>query len=167
MRPEALQARLQALEGELSDLKMQAQKYDAFRQELENLRQKYADDLFEERKQVTHWHEQSLRWQHDYEQLRIQKGGFGFHTLSAVVIVVIILTAVMTYGFLKLSDSRKSAEEAFRREQLFKIEYALSHGQYEQARAIIDRSLENPEYEPAYHQIHMIQELIHAAEKSR
>jgi hypothetical protein len=167
IRPEELRARLQTLEGELSDLKLRAQKYDDFRQELENLRQKYADDLYEERKQVAHWHEQALRWQQDYEQLRIQKGGFGFHTLSTVVVVVIILTAVTTYGFLKWTDGRKHAEEAFRREQLFKIEYALSHGQYEQARDILQRSLQNPEYELAHPQIHMIQEVVLAAEKGR
>ena len=65
--PEALRGRLQALEEAIATLKDRAQKYDGFRQELENLRQKYADDLFEERKQVTYWHEQALRWQQDYE----------------------------------------------------------------------------------------------------
>jgi hypothetical protein len=165
--PEELQARLRALESELADLKLRAQKYDTFRQEFENLRQKYADDLFEERKQVAHWHEQAVQWQHDYEQLRIQKGGFGFHTMSTVVVAVVIVTALMTYGFMKLTDGRKAAQEAFRREQLFKIEFALSQGHYQEARDIIHRSLQNPEYELAYPQIEMLQEIVHAAEKSK
>jgi len=167
LNPETLQLRLQALEGELSDLKLRAQKYEAFRQELDNLRQKYADDLFEERRQSSHWHEQSIQWQHDYEQLRIQKGGFGFHTMSTVVIAVVIVTILMTYAFMKLTDGRKAAHEAFRREQLFKIEFALSQGNYQEARDILQHSLQNPEYELAYPQIEMLQEAVHASEKTR
>jgi cytochrome c-type biogenesis protein CcmH/NrfG len=165
--PEALRGRLQALEEAITTLKARAQKYDGFRQELENLRQKYADDLFEERKQVSYWHEQALRWQQDYEQLRIQKGGFGFHTLSAVVLAAMLLTGLAMYLFLKWTDGRNAAFEAFRREQLFKIEFALSHGEYEQAKEALRQSLQNPEYRLAYPQIHLLEEVVLAAEKGR
>lgn len=63
--PEALQERLKLMEEGIAALRARAQKYEGFRQEFENLRQKYADDLFEERKQVTYWHEQALRWQQE------------------------------------------------------------------------------------------------------
>ena len=165
--PEALQERLKSLEEGIAALRARAQKYDGFRQEFKNLRQKYADDLFEERKQVTYWHEQALRWQQDYEQLRIQKGGFGFHTLSAVVLAAMLFTGLTMYVFLKWTDGRKAAFEAFRRDQLFKIEFALSHGEYEQAKEALRHSLQNPEYELAYPQIQVIEAVVLAAEKNR
>lgn len=151
----------------MATFKARAQKYEGFRQEFENLRQKYADDLFEERKQVTYWHEQALRWQQDYEQLRIQKGGFGFHTLSAVVLAAMLFTGLTTYMFLKWTDGRHAAFEAFRREQLFKIEFALSHGEYKQAKEALRQSLQNPEYKLAYPQIQVLEEVVLAAEKNR
>ena len=78
-----------------------------------------------------------------------------------------LLASLATFFFVKWTDGRKAALEAFRRDHLFKIEFALSHGEYEQAKEALRHSLQNPEYKLAHPQIQMLEEVVLAAEKGR
>ena len=70
--------RIAILEKDLQSSKNKAQKYV---QELETLRQQYADDLFTERQSIKSLHEERQQLQRDYSALRVQKGGFGLKVL--------------------------------------------------------------------------------------
>ena len=73
------EARISALEAALREAENKTQKYA---QEIEKLRQQYADDLFAERQLAKRLHEDRHQLQLDYERLRVQKGGFGLKAMA-------------------------------------------------------------------------------------
>ena len=114
--------RIAGLEKSLQTAQESAQKY---KQDLEKLRQQYADDLFTERQQGKQLRDERFQMQHDYEQLRVQKGGFGMKmlTLSGFLgfLSGLLLCAVYII-FLRPKPDHTAAFEQFRNAHLFNYE---------------------------------------------
>ena len=157
-----LQERLQRLESARDANENQSQNYEALSSELQQLKQKYADDLYAERQQTKEWHDRARNWQRDYEQLRLQKGGFGIRSMTAFIIGAFFAGLLICYLLLKLTDQRSAELHRFKHNELFKIELALSQGRSDEAFSIIQNSLKNPEYEHIREDIEMLELAINA-----
>lgn len=161
---EEYQIRIAALEKALAEVENQAQKYA---DELNNLRQQYADDLFEERRRVRQLHTAQHQLQQDYENLRVQKGGFGFKMLAATGFASMLLTLMLCFVYLKLKPKPDDtlAFEQFKREHLFSIEYALSHGQFAQAQITLQDAIQKHDYQRIHPEIEFARKIVGAAER--
>ncbi|MEZ4920592.1 MAG: hypothetical protein R2792_15935 [Saprospiraceae bacterium] len=160
-----LQERIQSLESSREKEQMERQNYGAIQQELAHIKQKYADDLFAERKQTQDWHDRARKWQHDYEQLRVQKGGFGFRSMAAVVFATFITGVVICYLLMKLIDQRDEKLQAFRQTDFFQVEYALTQGNVTEAKRILNHSQKLEKNEPIKASIEMVEQVVNACEK--
>jgi len=119
-----------------------------------------------------HWHEQhweahqeGRRLQHDYESLRLQKGGFGFKTLLAVGFSAALFGLVGCYLFFRLKNDPVKTFHRFTREHQFQFEYALSHGQFEEVENALRRSVEQPEFQAIRPHIEFNKKIVEAAKR--
>lgn len=121
------EAQLEALQQRLLASEQAAQKYA---QELEKLRQQYAEDLFVERQVGKRLHEERHQLQLDYERLRVQKGGFGLKamTFSGFVGFMSGLVLFVLYLLLRPADAHTATFARYRDANLFSYERAISQG---------------------------------------
>ena len=120
--------------------------------------------LFDQNK---HLREENHRIQQGYENLRIQKGGFGFKMLMLSGIGGFVTALLLCFVYLKLKpkDAHTQALHNFRRTHLFEYEWALSKSQYETVRTSLEKETQNPDNELIKTEIEMLRELVEAAEK--
>jgi hypothetical protein len=150
----SLQLRLTALEKAFADVSRQAQKYTQDRDLL--------IDQNHELKQENH------RLQQDYETLRLQKGGFGFKMLLFSGIGGFVSALILCYiyvSFIKAKPQHVLVFQQFSHENQFKIEYALSHAQYEEVESLLYTVKAHPEYQPIRPEIEFTQKLVAAAKR--
>lgn len=142
--------RIEALEQAFSALEQRARKYE--------------DDwsaLYDQNRELR---EENHRLQHDYEKLRIQKGGFGFKMLLFSGFCGFITALVLCFIYLKLKPKEPQvvAFRQFQRENLINFELAISKGQFGEVEQTLDRSLQRPEYEAIEPQILFMKEMVKA-----
>jgi hypothetical protein len=136
------------------------------KQELEKLSQRYADDLFAERQLVRQLRADRHRIQQAYEQLRIQKGGFGLRmlALSGFSGFVSALVLCVLYWFLfRPTDAAEAAFSRFAQEELFKYELALSQGHCRQVVQHLEAHAKAPENRLIRPQLDFARKLVSAA----
>ncbi len=157
--------RIEALEQALLFAKKEAQKYAS---DLENLRQQYADDLFTERQLSKQLNRERHELQHDYEQLRVQKGGFGLKALLLTGFTGffggILLGLLYLLVFLP-KDRHTAAFEQFRNAHLFQYERAISEGKFEYVEQDLQYNLQDPENKMIRPEIEFAKKLVGAAKR--
>jgi hypothetical protein len=157
--------RIAGLEKSLQTAQDAAQKY---KQDLEKLRQQYADDLFAERQQGKQLRDERFQMQHDYEQLRVQKGGFGMKmlTLSGFLgfLSGLLLCAVYIVFFRPKPD-HTAAFEQFRNTHLFNYERAISEGKFEEVEQDLQQNLEIPENNIIRPELEFAKKIVGAAKR--
>lgn len=143
--------RLDALENALAAMEQRAQKYENDWSALFDQNRGLRDD--------------NHRLQQDYENLRIQKGGFGFKMLLLSGLGGFFTALVLSFVYLKLKPKEPQvlAFRQFQRENLINFELAISKGQFEEVEKTLERSLERPEYRTIEPQIIFMQEMVKAS----
>ena len=111
--------------------------------------------------------EENHRIQHGYEDLRIQKGGFGFKMLLLSGLGGFVTALVLCFVYLKLKpkDAHIIALQNFRQEHLFEYELALSQNQFQSVKTSLEKEIKDPENQPIKTEIEILRELLEAAEK--
>ncbi len=133
--------------------------------ELERKAAKYEEGWSAQFDQNKELREENHRLQHDYEILRIQKGGFGFKMLMLSGMAGFVTALVLCFVYVKLQpkDPQAVAFRQFQRENMFNYELAISKGQFEEVEKSLDQSLERPEYKAIEPQIIFTKEIVKAA----
>jgi len=158
------EARISALEAALREAENKAQKYA---QEIEKLRQQYADDLFAERQLAKRLHEDRHQLQLDYEQLRVQKGGFGLKAmalfgfggfLSALVLCIL-------YLLIRPKDDHTATFTRFRDANQFRYELAISEGRFEDVEKNLLQNQNLPENKLIQPEIEFARKMVGAAKR--
>ncbi|MFZ4475131.1 MAG: hypothetical protein ACOYPR_08060 [Saprospiraceae bacterium] len=104
--------------------------------------------------------------QHDYESLRLQKGGFGFKALlGSGFLATLMAIAFWYFVFRPSKDLHAHLFEHFQKEHQFNIEYAISQGQFKHAEDLLKASLEQPENAPIYPEIQMVYKIVGASKR--
>lgn len=129
--------------------------------------QRYEEDwsnLFDQNKTLR---EENHRIQHSYEDLRIQKGGFGFKMLMLSGLGGFVTALLLCFVYLKLKpkDPHITALHNFKREHLFDYELALSKKQYEPVKTSLEKEIKNPENQPIRTELEILREVVEAAER--
>lgn len=121
-------------------------------------------DLFDQNKTLR---EENHQIQQGYENLRIQKGGFGFKMLMLSGLGGFVTALLLCFVYLKLKpkDPHLTALHNFRRAHLFEYELALSKKQFDEVKMSLEKELHNPENQAIKIEIEMMRELVEAAEK--
>jgi hypothetical protein len=151
LTPEDLLQRIAALEKAFAAAEHRAQKYVRENELLASQKQELQKELHE--------------IQHDYESLRLQKGGFGFRTMLASGFIATIVGMVVCYVLFRPKDQHVAAFERFKHETQFNIEYAISQGQFIQAEEVLKASLEKPENELVKPEIQMMYKIVSASKR--
>lgn len=112
--------------------------------------------------------EEQRQLQHDYEQLRLQKGGFGFKMLlmAGFMGTVMALAACFIYLKLKPKDPHTLAFEDFKHTHAIEYELAISKGHLDEVEQSLRQELENPENQVIKPEITFIRQLITTAKRS-
>lgn len=158
------EALIAGLQAQLKEAEYKAQKYA---QEIEKLRQQYADDLFAERQTGKRLHEERLLLQHDYERLRVQKGGFGLKAmaLSGFGGFFTALVLCILYLLLRPSDDHTATFARFRDANQFRYELAISEGRFEEVEKGLQESAELPENKLIRPEIEFARKMVGAAKR--
>ncbi len=121
-------------------------------------------DLFDQNKTLR---EENHQLQQGYENLRIQKGGFGFKMLLLSGLGGFITALILCFGYLKLKpkDPHTVALHNFRRAHLFEYELALSKKQFNEVKMSLENELHNRDNQPITVEIEILREIVEAAEK--
>lgn len=158
-----LAARLEEMKKSLSALEQSEQKC---REQLETLRQRYADDLFTERQLVRQLREDRHRIQQDYERLRLQKGGFGLKMLLlsgfSGFMSALLLCAIYVW-FLKPAPDYIAEMTRFRAAHQLNLERALSERRFEEVEQALARSERLPENQAIRPGLELARKLVAAA----
>jgi hypothetical protein len=120
--------------------------------------------LFDQNKTLR---EENHRLQHDYESLRIQKGGFGFKMLLVSGMGGFLTALVLCFVYLKLKpkDAHTVALADFRRTHLFEYELALSKKQFDEVKTSLDNELSRPENKAIRTNLEILRDMVEAAER--
>ena len=121
-------------------------------------------DLFDKNKTLR---EENHQLQQGYENLRIQKGGFGIKMLLLSGFGGFLTALVLCFIYLKLKpkDPHTIALHNFRRAHLFEYELALSKKQFNEVKTSLENELHHPDNKPITLEIEMLREMVEAAEK--
>ncbi|MCS7036383.1 MAG: hypothetical protein NZM41_06930 [Saprospiraceae bacterium] len=140
-----LAAQIAEMQKNLSNL---AQAEQRCREQLETLRQRYADDLFAERQLTRQLREDRHRIQQDYERLRVQKGGFGLKMLLlsgfSGFMSALLLCAIYVW-FLKPAPNYVADMTRFREAHQLTLERALSEGRFDEVEQALEKSIQEPQ----------------------
>lgn len=158
------EARISALQAELLECQNKAQKYA---QEVEKLRQQYADDLFTERQLGKLLHEERHQLQLDYERLRVQKGGFGLKAmaLSGFAGFLSGLVLCLLYLLLRPKDDHTATFTRFRDAHQFQYELAISEGRFEEVEKSLLQNQRLPENKVIQPEIEFARKMVGAAKR--
>ncbi len=120
--------------------------------------------LFDQNKTLR---EENHRIQHGYENLRIQKGGFGFKMLLLSGLGGFVTALVLCFVYLKLKpkDPHTAALANFRREYLFNYELALSKKEFNEVKISLEKLIQNSDNQTIKPELEILREMVEAAEK--
>lgn len=147
--------RTAALELQLADCQQRSQRYE-----------EAWSELFDQQKALR---EETLQLQHSYENLRIQKGGFGFKMLLFSGLGGFFTALILCFIYLKIKPKapHTTSLQNFKREHLFEYELALSKGQFQEVKSSLESAMQKGENQPIKTDLEIIRELLEAAEKGR
>lgn len=134
---------------------------------LEQRAQKYEQEWSAQYDRNKELRDENHRLQHDYEILRIQKGGFGFKMLMLSGLSGFIIALILCFIYLKLrpKEPHVAAFRQFQQENLINFELAISKGHFGEVEQTLKNSLDRPEYRPIEHQIVFMKEMMEATRK--
>ncbi|MBL7806063.1 MAG: hypothetical protein JNL02_20135 [Saprospiraceae bacterium] len=153
---EQLLSGVTALEKALVESEQRAQKYA---QEAETLRLAH-DQQTQALEKVA---ETARRLQHDYEVLRIQKGGFGFKMLLLSGFAGFVTGFLMHWLFFRPTNEHAEAFARFRDANLFHYEVAISQGRIDEVEKALKADENKPENALIQSEIEFARKLVGAA----
>lgn len=103
------------------------------------------------------------RWQHDYQQLRIQKGGFGFKALAAVSSATLLVGVAIGWLLFKQKQPDSVVFDKFNHAAGFSLEYHVAHKEYPAAERLISKFRHDPYYSTILPQLDLLLHLVQAA----
>lgn len=132
--------------------------------ELETRAKKYEDEWSALYDQSRDLREETHRLRHDYETLRIQKGGFGFKMLLFSGLGGFFTALILCFIYVKIKPKEPSvaAFRQFQRENLINFELAIGKGQFGEVERTLDNSIARPEYAPIEAQLVFMREMMKA-----
>lgn len=133
--------------------------------EAESRNKKWAASAAQGQERLQHLQGELRAIQGDYENLRVQKGGFGFKTLLASGFVGTLVGLVVCFLFFRPTDHRAKAYRDFQRQQLFKLEYAISEGRFDDAVKALSESLDQPENALIQEELESLRKITAAAKR--
>ena len=102
-------------------------------------------------------------WQHDYEQLRIQKGGFGFKALAAFSFGTLLFGIALGWLFFKQKQPDSIVFDKFNHAAGFSLEYHIAHQEYPAAERLISQYRRDPYYKTILPLLDLLLLLVQAA----
>ncbi|MCS6929051.1 MAG: hypothetical protein NZM43_06095 [Saprospiraceae bacterium] len=156
-------AQLAEMKEALAKLEQAEQKC---REQLERLRQRYADDLFAERQLVRQLREDRHRIQQDYERLRVQKGGFGLKMLlfsGFSGFVSALLLCALYWWLLRPAPDYAADMKNFRDTYQFTWEQAASMGHFEEVEQALEKQIQDPKNQHIRPSLEFTRKLLTAA----
>jgi hypothetical protein len=105
------------------------------------------------------------QWQHDYERLRVQKGGFGFKALMLSGFAGFMFGALVCYAFFRPRDHDAAAFTAFREANQFQYELALSKGRFDDVEEALRVEAALPENAAIEPELEFARKLVLAASR--
>lgn len=107
------------------------------------------------------------KMQHDYESLRLQKGGFGFKMLLLIGAIGTMIGLVFCFLYIKLRPQEPHAQalQRFRREQVYQYEIQLSNGQFEEVHQAIHLEREKTENQSIHAELDLLENIVGAARR--
>jgi hypothetical protein len=154
--------KIQALEQALHEARESAQKYSRDR---EAWQQKFDETAAAYQARLRVVEDDARQWQHDYETLRVQKGGFGFKALLIAAMGGAFFGAVACYIFFRPADHDAQAFARFQQKNLFKYEYALSQGNFEEVEESLRLEAARPENDIIQPELEFARKLVGAAKR--
>lgn len=151
---ENLQNRVSVLEKLLTDTEKRAKSFE----------QDWSK-LFDQNKSLR---EENHSLQHSYENLRIQKGGFGFKTLLASGMGGFFTALLLCFVYVKLIKPKPDhvvVFEKFRRENQFDFEYQLSQGNFDAVEIQLQKCENQPEFKAVSPEIHFTRKILGATRR--
>lgn len=133
--------------------------------ESENRLKKQQEDLTRRQEHIHRLQHDIRQLQDDYENLRVQKGGFGFKMLAFSGFCGFITGIVICFLFFRPTDHRSEAFRRFQREQLFQVEYAINEGRFEDALKLLSGLKEQPDNELIREELESIRKVTEAARR--
>lgn len=158
------EAQIATLQAALLEAESKARKYV---QEIEKLKQQYADDLFAERQLGKRLHEDRHQLQLDYERLRVQKGGFGLKAmaLSGFSGFCSGLVLCVLYLLIRPKDDHTATFIHFRDANQFRYELAISEGRFEEVEKSLLQNQHLPENKVIQPEIEFARKMVGAAKR--
>lgn len=157
--------RIAKLENEVEACKRKAEKCS---EELESLRQQYADDLYAERQISKALRQERQALQQDYTQLRVQKGGFGLKVLLLTGFIGTLgglLICIVYWLVAQPKSEHAQVFDQFRDTHLFNYERSISQGRFDEVELDLERNLGRPEYQPIRPELEFSKKLVGAAKR--
>jgi len=135
--------------------------------EVERTVQQHKDQWSDLYDQTRDLRETNSRLLHDYESLRIQKGGFGFKMLMFSGLTGFALAVLLCFAYIKLKpkEAHMVAFRKFQRENLFNYELAISRGQFAEVEKSLEFNMERPEYQSIIPELEFTKNMIEAARR--
>lgn len=137
------------------------------RQELADLRQRYADDLFTERQMGKQRQAQLHQLQDNYELLRVRKGGFGFKMLTITGLAATAAAVLLCWLYIRFKPraDHPALFRQFKTHYQFNVEYALSQRQYQEAQRLLEEARQQTQYRAIEPEVEFARKLVQAAEQ--
>lgn len=151
---EDLQKRILALEASLAEAERRAQR----------AKDQWSDQYDASRRLKEDHHQ----LQEDYENLRLQKGGFGFKMLLASGFFSALFTLALIWVYLKFKPQPQHilVFDKFKKETLVNVELQLSRGDFDAILLMLEQMEKNPEYPTIQPEIEYIQKTVGAAKRA-
>ncbi len=159
----ALENALTEMANERNQIQQKLQVAQHTTREVDAVRQEHVAYVGAFQQKTTQLEQEVQQWQQDYEQLRIQKGGFGFKAMAAIGFVATLIGLAAGYLLFHQRDSNTALFQKFNKAAGFNLEYSLTHGQYDKADKIIADFSKNSAFEPILPEIELIGNLVNAA----
>lgn len=110
--------------------------------------------------------EEAHKLQHEYEQLRIQKGGFGFKMLLFSGFCGFLTAAILCFAYIRLArpvSDQEAAFASFARAYQFDYELQLSRGEFQSVEASLHEKANDPAYKIIAPEIAFAEKMVSAA----
>ncbi|MFM7400602.1 MAG: hypothetical protein ACKO4W_06825 [Bacteroidota bacterium] len=130
---EAASKKIEALEKSLAETEKRAKSYE-----------EHWSKIYDQSREMR---EEAQKLQHEYEQLRIQKGGFGFKMLLFSGFCGFLTAVVLCFAYVRLArpvSGQEAAFAAFARANQFNYELQLSRGEFQAVEASLREKANDP-----------------------
>lgn len=154
------------LEGQAAVLRQQLRDATTAFQKANEQRQLQEAELTASRQQQVELQQSAQQWREHYEQLRIQKGGFGLKALAATGLAGLVLGLLVYRIFFYHPDAHARAFDQFRKDAGFQVEYSLNQRQIDKANAILQQQMARSEYAPIHEELDFMSSMVGAVQRA-